>query len=129
MKVVYDITTKRVLAIGQPPWSNQDEFVNHEIVDTEAELVGDNWYDHLFVDGEFVYDVDTSRSVYQQEVRKSEAEIGMRDIPNWALLSPQEAMAWVTDNVSDLSTAKQVLENLVLLVFYLKDAVYPQLRD
>ena len=49
-------------------------------------------------------------------IRKSDAEDGIKNIPNWALLSPQEAKQWVTDNVSDLTTAKQVLERLVLLV-------------
>ena len=129
MKVVYDKTTKRVLAIGQPPWSNQDEFVNHEIVDTEAELVGDNWYDHLFIDGEFVYDVDTSRPAYLQSQRKSDAESSMRTIPNWAFLSPEEAEQFAFNNITDLDSAKLIVSKMALLLFYLKDATFPQLRD
>jgi hypothetical protein len=33
--IVYDITTKKILAYGQPPWVNQASFVNHNMVEVD----------------------------------------------------------------------------------------------
>ena len=62
-------------------------------------------------------------------IRQSDAITGMENIPGWATLSPQEAEQYIIDNVTDLASAKLVLRKMVLMLFYLKDAIYPRLRD
>ena len=62
-------------------------------------------------------------------IRKVEAESSMRTIPNWAFLSPEEAEQFAFNNITDLDSAKLVISKLALLLFYLKDATFPQLRD
>lgn len=62
-------------------------------------------------------------------LRSYVAETSMATIPNWAMLSPDEAEQKIIDDVDDLSSAKLALRKLAYMVFALKDASHPQLRD
>ncbi len=53
--------------------------------------------------------------------RIANAADGIRNIPNWATWTPQEAEAWIELNVISLATAKIVLKKLAIVVCYLRD--------
>ena len=79
-----------------------------------------------------VYVVERDEAEFVESIRatrKDAAEIGMSNIPVWATKSPQEAEQYILDNVIDLNSARLALSKMALMLFYLKDATYPQLRD
>ena len=52
-----DNTNDRVVNVGQPPWANQDDFLDSSIVEVESVPFTPEqpYYDWLYVDGQYVY--------------------------------------------------------------------------
>jgi len=57
MKIQYDNATKRILNVGQEPWSNQADYPDSTIVEVDSvPFTQENpYYDWLYVDGQYVY--------------------------------------------------------------------------
>jgi len=52
-----------------------------------------------------------------------EAAIDFRKLPGWATWTGPEAAEWIDEHVTDLSSAKRVLENMARAIMYLRDIV------
>jgi len=50
MKIQYDNTTKRILNVGQEPWSNQADYPDSTILEVSV-APPDPYYDYLYDDG------------------------------------------------------------------------------
>jgi hypothetical protein len=52
-----------------------------------------------------------------------DAKDAFDDLPGWASWTGQEAAAWIDTNVTDLASAKTVLQNMARAIMYLRDIV------
>lgn len=83
------------------------------------------------VDAVLAHDPTTRTPRQQKEAnaitKRAAAEGSAENIPGWATWDEQQATDWITNNVTDLASAKTALLAITRMVVALRDAQWPNL--
>jgi hypothetical protein len=96
------------LPVGWDGWTRQEK-IDWATAQVETVLLS-----HLFV-GETVTFPDQAKPV--------EGKKDYSNLPGWATWTGQEAADWIDTNVTDLASAKVVLESMAKAIIYIRDIV------
>ena len=79
MKMQFENSTGRIRNIGQQPWANEFDYLDTTVLDVES-VPPNPYYDHLFVDGEYIFDEDLFHPSRVSVQLDATADINIDDI-------------------------------------------------